>query len=126
MRVISEDNKSEMLFRKDNDNGIPSYSIGLSKKKMDSDEYERGYQPVRFKKGTDIPNQTKIVIKNAFPTFDKWTDSEGKTRNSYYIMILDYTLVEEQAKQEQPVKQESDPFQDFSNEVELSDDDLPF
>lgn len=121
MEIIS--NKEEMIFRKDY-NGKPIYSIGLSKKKKDGN-YENGYMVANFKEGTDIPNKSKITIKQAWLSFylkDKQTIPT--------IFINDYELVENPEP-----KKEENPFEDFGNsikteanfeQIEIKDEDLPF
>lgn len=121
MEIVS--NKEEMLFRKDF-NDRPIYSIGLSKKKKDG-TYDKGYITVNFKEGTDIPNKTKIRIKQAWLSFylkDKQTIPT--------IFINDYELIDSDEKKE------SNPFKEFGEKVktesdigeqiEIKDSDLPF
>lgn len=119
MEIVS--NKEEMIFRNDY-NGRPIYSIGLSKKKKDG-SYENGYMTVNFKEGTDITDKTKIKIKNAWLSFylkDKQTVPT--------IFISDYEIVEN-------VKSKEDVFKDFGEniktenkleEIKITDADLPF
>jgi hypothetical protein len=61
--------REEMIFRKEYNDKV-SYSIGLSKKKEDG-SYENGYMPVRFRKGTELKDKTKIKIKEAWLDFYK-------------------------------------------------------
>lgn len=77
-----------MIFR-DDKNGFPVYSMGMSKAKEDK-TYEKAYFPIRFKKGIELKNMTKINVKNAFLTFDKKTDNEGNNRTFTYVMVLDF------------------------------------
>lgn len=53
-----------MIFKNDKGN----YRIGMSKKDRNN-QYFNGYMNCRFKKGVDVANQTKIIIKNAFISF---------------------------------------------------------
>lgn len=124
------DNYTKMIFRKDNEFGT-FYQISLSKKDRNG-QYINGYMNVRFKKGVNVPNKTKIVIKNAF--IDFYLDKNNKTVP--YIMILDYELVEEQSNNNQmsqtnenKAKQEEDPFKMFgeANGTGIDpNDELPF
>lgn len=122
---ITNENKI-LVFRKDGQYG-PMYSIGLSKKGQDG-KYQNGYIGCKFKNGVELENRTNIYIKNAWLTF--YLDKSNKTVP--YIFINEFTTVEqtiEQAKEE--VKQNNDPFEEFSkeanlNELEVSGMDLPF
>ena len=115
------DNYSKMVFRKENEFGV-FYTIGLSKKDRNGN-YINGYMNVRFKKGVNVPNMTKIVIKNAF--IDFYLDKNNRTVP--YIMILEF---ETEAKKKQEVKKEEglDPFATFGQTVTANDveNDLPF
>lgn len=83
MQVITD--REEMIFRREQEDKI-SYSIGLSKKKEDG-SYEKGYIPVRFRKGTELKNQTRIKIQEAWLDFFKL---DKKTIP--YIFINKFTL----------------------------------
>lgn len=119
MEVTSK--RDEIIFRNDY-NGKPIYSIGLSKKKKDG-TYENGYMTVNFKEGTDIQNKSKIKIKNAWLSFYKKEDKTIPT-----IFINEYELVGE------PKPKEENPFEDFGNsiktevdnQIEIKPEDLPF
>lgn len=124
MEVTS--NKAEMIFRKDF-NDRPIYSIGLSRKKKDGN-YENGYMVVNFKEGTDIPDKTRIKIKDAWISFYL---KDKKTIPT--IFINDYELVGIQEPKEE--KEEENPYKDFGNsikvenefeQIEIKDEDLPF
>lgn len=56
-----------MVFAKEYD-GRTYYSTSIGKKKQDG-TYENGYIDLQFKKGVEIPNKTKIDIKNGWLTF---------------------------------------------------------
>lgn len=110
--------KEIMVFRQDGQYG-PMYSIGLSKKTQDG-KYESGYIPCRFRKGVDLPNKAKIRIRNAWLTFNT------KDKKTYpYIFINSY---EELADKPQEKKEEvkPDPYEEFSNEIEITEEMLPF
>ena len=121
MEIIS--NKSEMIFRKDY-NDRPIYSIGLSKKKKDGN-FENGYMTCNFKEGTDIPNRSKIKIKEAWLSFylkDKQTIPT--------IFINDYEIVGVPKP-----KEDDNVYKDFGEsiktesnfeEIKIEDSDLPF
>ena len=63
MRIITDEGKTDIVFRRDSENKIASYSIGISKKTENG--YENGYMPVRFRKGIELANMTRIKIKDA-------------------------------------------------------------
>ena len=121
MQVTS--NSEEMIFRKDF-NGKPVYSIGLSKKDKDGN-YVNGYMSCNFKQGTDIPDKSKIKIKNAWISFylkDKQTIPT--------IFINDYELISVPKP-----KENENPFEEFGEsiktenefeQIEINDEDLPF
>lgn len=122
MNIVS--NRDEMIFRKDF-NDRPIYSIGLSKKKKDGN-YENGYITVNFKEGTDIENQSKIKIKDAWLSFYL---KDNKTIP--IIFINDYELVGVPKPKEE---KEENLFEDFGNsiktevqeQIEIKPEDLPF
>ena len=65
-----------------------SYSFGISSKDKDGN-WINGYQPIRFKKGVDVPNKAVITYK-AFPTA-----VQGKERPMVIWQILEYSVAEE-------------------------------
>lgn len=95
------------------------YSTGISKKQEDG-TYLNAYMPVQFKKGTEPNKEANIYIKSAWLTPTK----DLKIR----IFINEYELVSEVAHRELNVENE---FEDMgttfkSDELILTDDDLPF
>ncbi len=130
MQIIS--NRNELIFRKDY-NGKPSYSIGLSRKNQDG-EISRGYIKAAFRKGTEVNNQTRIKIKDAWLDFYK--DNEDKTVP--YIFINDFEIVRDSDKENEQVEvsEKDKPFKEFGasitaktrleEQLEITDDDLPF
>lgn len=58
-----------MIFKNIKEDKI-FYNMGLSKKKEDG-TYENGSMPVQFKKGIELENMEKIVIKSAWLSFYK-------------------------------------------------------
>lgn len=126
MEIIS--NKEEMIFRKDY-NGRPIYSIGLSKKKKDG-SYEKGYMAVNFKEGTNIVNQSKIRIKQAWISFYL---KDNKTIPT--LFINDYELIsipkpkEEDSEEKNLYKEFGENIKIESNigdQIEITDQDFPF
>lgn len=116
MEIVSS--KEEMIFRKDFE-GKPRYTLGLSKKRQDG-TYEKGYIQVRFKQDVNVPNQTKIKIKRAWLSFTLY---ENKTYP--FIFISDFDVVGE--KEENPFKNFGESIkEDGFQQIEITDDDLPF
>ena len=74
------------VYRKDFEWGT-SYSIGMSKKRQDG-TWLNWYKQAKFKKGTDLPDKTKINVTRA------WMDcDEGKDGKKYeYIFIGDFEI----------------------------------
>lgn len=78
MRLTSD--KEEIIFRYEKDNKV-SYAKGMAHKLQDG-TWEHGYIPVRFPKGTDLKNKTKIIIKEAW---DDFFIKDNKTHPYYFI-----------------------------------------
>ena len=118
MEIIS--NKEEMIFRKDY-KGEPMYSIGLSKKDKQGN-FMNGYITANFKKGTDIPNRSKIKIKEA------WLSFYQKDRTTIpTIFVNDYEIAQEPKKEENPYEEMKAKVEsDFGEQIQLTDDDYPF
>ena len=119
-----EAGKITMVFVKEFD-GRKIYSIGLSKKNKNG-SYENGFMSARFKKDVDIANKTRIKIKEAFLSFNV---KDNKTFP--YIFINDYEIISETNPEHKEIqemtndehyKTKSDTFE----QVEITDEDLPF
>ncbi len=118
-----------VLFRNDY-NGYSYYKIGMSKKSQ-TGEWINGYIRCKFKKGVTLENQTKINIKSSFLSFDLID-----RKSIPCIVVTEFEIIDDNNKASESdisqtvdnmVKQEqSDPFKDFGEEIQLSDDDLPF
>ena len=108
----------EMIFRRDV-NGYASYSIGLSNKRTDG-TFENGYMKCRFKKGIDVKDRTKIIIKDGFVSF--------YNKNKETIPVLFITDFEEDKKVEEKKteKVEEDPYEAMGKEIEIEASELPF
>ena len=108
--------KEVTIFRYDGQYGA-NYSLGLSKKKQDG-SYENGYMPCKFKKNIELENKTKIKIKNAWLTFNV------KDKKTYpYIFINSFDLIDEQESKKDSLDK---AVNEFKNEIELTDNMLPF
>lgn len=91
------------------------YKIGLSKKDQNGN-YMNGYIDCRFRKDVDVDVSKKIYIQDA------WLDFYVKDKKTnLYVFVNKFEYVSDIVKQE--VK---DPFEEFGDEVELTDADLPF
>lgn len=95
--------------------GRKYYRLGLSKKDKDGN-YVNGYLDCHFRKDAEVDTSKKIYIQDA------WLDFYVKEKVTHpYVFINKFDYVEDVIKQEV-----NDPFAEFGNELELSDEDLPF
>lgn len=118
-----------MIFAREY-NGKKYYKVGLSRKKQDG-TYENGYVNIQFKQDVEIHNEEKIYLKDAFLTFYKSKDKATIP----YIFVMNFERIAdtiEHSKEKDVVKQDvKDDFADFGkevtlDEVEITDEDLPF
>ena len=119
---IVEKNKLT-VYRYDGQYGA-SYSIGLSKKKQDG-TYEKGFIPIKFKKGIELDNKTEIYIQNA------WLSFNLKDKKTYpFIFINEFRTLDEAIQpSKETIKEKEDNMQiyeEFGNEIEVNPEDLPF
>lgn len=118
MQVVSD--KEEMIFKQEKDDKR-YYSIGLSRKDKNG-EYISGYITAVFKKDVDIPNKTKIKIKEA------WLGFNVKDKKTYpHVFINDFEVVEQEEKN--PFEQFGDSIKTESQigqQIRIEDEDLPF
>lgn len=117
MNLERIDNK--MVFRRDTEYGT-FYSIGISKKNIDGN-YENSYIDVRFKKGIEIENKTRINILNSFLSFYLKTDSDGYNNTKYYIVINEFEYSDNRDKE---TVVETDEEQDEQLDIDI--DELPW
>ncbi len=75
MLRINITGENQVIFRNEK-NGKVFYVTSLSKKDAER-KWENGNILIRFPKDVDIPNQTKINIKNAWLSF--WKTQDKKT-----------------------------------------------
>ena len=96
-----KENEEVMIFK--NDKGY--YSIGLNRKDRNG-EYFYGYFPCQFKKDVDVPNKSRIRIRNAFISFYLKDD-----KTMPYVMVTDYDTVEKKENYlETKTQMEETPF----------------
>lgn len=110
---IQSDNQY-MIFNK-----YDKMTIGISRKNQDG-QYENAYLPVRFKGSIKLADRTKIYIKKGFLTFSKYL-KDNKTLTYWYVMVTEYETITETIK-----NTKKDVFEEFGEELELDDSDLPF
>lgn len=98
-----------MVFRKDY-NGKALYSVGLSKKDVDGNRIY-GYIAAKFRKGIELDDKTRIIVKNG------WLDFYKKGNITVpQIMITEFEVAK-------PVPQNAAPSQAY---FEAIDEDMPF
>lgn len=88
---ITTDDRPVKVYRMDT-LSFPVYSIRVSKK--EGDHWVSAYQQIKFKKGIDVPNETMIHIKSAFPSVDSWV-KEDKQYTKQVWQIMEFTYADE-------------------------------
>ena len=110
--------KALMVFRNDNNYGT-SYQLSMSKRLQDG-TYLNWYEDVRFRKDVSLEDRTMIYIKNGWR--DAYKTKKGEIKKYFFIdefETIDKTI--EKSKEEH-----NDAFQQFSEQVVINDDDIPF
>ena len=93
------------------------YKLGISKKDQNGN-YINGYLDCRFRKDVEVDTSKKIYIQDA------WLDFYVKDKVTHHFLFVNkFEYVSDVVKNENAA---SDPFEDFGNEVVLTDEDLPF
>ena len=93
------------------------YKLGISKKDQNGN-YINGYLDCRFRKDVEVDTSKKIYIQDA------WLDFYVKDKVTHnFLFVNKFEYVSDVVKNESAA---SDPFEDFGNEVALTDEDLPF
>ena len=108
-------------------NGKTHYRAGLANK-LQNGEYDRAYIDVRFPKGTELENKTKIKIKKGFLSFYNAKDIEDKIHTLCYIVVQEFEEIqyEQKPKQEKVEEEKKDPYEMFGTQITVEDLDLPF
>lgn len=101
-------------------NDVDYYKIKIQQKNYDGTA-DTFYQEIRFKKGVSVPNETDIKIKEAFENLRK--NPKDEYNPIFYLVITDFEILE---SQEQKTKNALDEFNDIMEEIEITDEDLPF
>ena len=128
MNIVND--KPVIIFRNEY-NGRISYQTSLSKKDKDGN-YVNGYMPIQFKNGVEFNNQQKIYIKDAWLSFyniERENNGKKNVTTHPYIFVNEFETVEEtinNSKVDFENTIEEDPYVDFGNSFEISDEDLPF
>lgn len=93
MRVTGE----TIIWRNDV-NGMTFYSRTISwhpykEGQPDKGSWERTYETVKLPKGVDLPNKTKIIIKDSFES--GYTNKNGEPVRQ--LIILDFDIVDQES-----------------------------
>ena len=126
MNIINKDRDGNNIPVRIFKNEQGRYSVAVSKK--DGDKYINRYFPVEFLKDVEIENSTDIIIKNAFLTWFDWSYQDSKG-TKWIIKITAFERVGTQQIFEEPKKEpklQDKLFEDFGQEIEIDDSDLPF
>ena len=112
------------VFRKDYA-GRTYYNAQIQQKNYDG-TINKYYRPLNFKKGfNDLANETDIIIKDMF-------ENLRPNKNDSYnpitaLFITDYEIVERQEQiQKQALEDFRENLNEFENEYDIKDEDLPF
>lgn len=91
-------------------------------KKNDDNKYERGYIDIKFPKGTELENKTKIKIKKGFMSFYK----NKEEKDIFYLVVQEFEVIGEFNEE----KKTEDPYEKFGTQISVEDLDeemeLPF
>lgn len=98
--------------------GTTYYKVKLSKKNYDGTK-STCYKNIRFKKGVDIPNGTKIKVLGGFEDF--YVPPQDKFHPVFSVFITDFVVTEES---NEVVKQALDDYN--SSAYEYDENSLPF
>ena len=90
LKIISDD-KPIKVIRKDGTSkaGNPYTLYSLMYPYKDGDEWKNVFLDAQFRKGTDIANKSKVLIKDAFLTGSEFG---GNTKPK--VFVLDYEVAE--------------------------------
>lgn len=119
------------VFRRDityqNGNQQTFYSSAIKQKQQDGTD-KFFYKPIRFKKGVEIKNKSKIKINSMFENIRE--NPNDKYNAIYELFIMDYDLVSDgdayQEYHNETANQPSIKSMVDINDVELGENDLPF
>lgn len=98
------------------------YRIQIQQKNYDGTK-DIFYESVQFKKNINLPNETDIIIKNAYENCR--ANPLDKYNPIFYIVITDFEIVERQEQIEQQALEEYRNGLD-ENSMDIDDENLPF
>ena len=84
-----------MIFRKERESANGkwyAYSTGVSSKRQDG-SWVNGYLDVKFRKGVEVENKTKIDIKNGFLSVKEFKTDSGLGKR-LELVILEFDIVD--------------------------------
>ena len=97
------------------------YKIQITQTNYSTKEKEKFYEQVVFKRGVDLPNETDIIIKCAYENCRQ--NPKDPYNPIMYLNIIDFEQLE---SQEQLEEKAYDEFRDNLNDIEISDEEIPF
>lgn len=121
--------KAYTIFRNAVENKV-YFKIGLSKKLQDG-TFENGYVPIQFKKDVDLPNKTRIYLRQAWWTFyNKKVSVNGAEHKETvpYIFCNEFITVSDRIEETRPDfdAMEEKKKEKYNVADMISDEDLPF
>lgn len=99
------------VFKNEN-NGRAYYKIGIEQKQFDGQKI-RGYMPVKFKKGVELEDKTRIKIKQGVENFYFKAEDTRHYNPIFYIQINDFEIIDNK-------------IEEYNQDISGEDDDLPF
>ena len=87
-----------MIFRNERESANGkwyAYSTGVSSKRQDG-SWVNGYLDVKFRKGVEVENKTKIDIKNGFLSVKEFRTESGAQGKRLELVILEFDIVDAQ------------------------------
>ena len=101
-------------------NDVNYYKIQVTQKNYD-DTSNKYYKNICFKKGVDIPNECDIIIKHGIENLRNNPNDPYNPVST--IMITDFEIIK---SQEQKTKDALDEFNETIEDIDISDEMLPF
>jgi hypothetical protein len=136
-----ETGKLYTIYRKDFD-GVPKYKIMISQQNLNG-SVEHAYMPVKLKKGLSLEEgENKVYLRSSWIKFYKKKEiinGADYIRDIYYLFINDFITQAQRIEETRPdfdnmatsktttqIPVEKDPYEDFGEQVEIKEEDLPF
>ena len=96
MKIFTENKEyPEIIFRNEPEGNrkFVTYNVSFGNKNEDG-SYRNGSFEIAMPRDTDLPDKTKIIIKNAWFDIREYTDAEGnKKKTRPFIRCNDYEVV---------------------------------